>query len=330
MEDSAVAITAYQRPSSGSVAERPSGVPAVRQADDDGHLVRLWLHGKSPNTRDAYERDVRSFVDFADVPLQRVTLGHLQDWSDRLEADRLAASTRARKLSAVKSLLTFGHRLGYLIYNVGAAVRPPKSKDGLAERILPEAAVHRVLAVADGAAESGRFVDQRNAVVLRLFYATGGRVSELAGLVWGDCQEREAERGGLSGQVTLYGKGGKTRRVLLSPATWAVLAAHRGREREAGYGGDGEPVFRSRKAGGGARPLSRQQLWRVVKGLARQAGLPEAVSPHWLRHAHVSHALDRGAPPHLVQQTVGHASLQTTSRYAHARPDDSSARYLGV
>jgi integrase/recombinase XerD len=51
---------------------------------------------------------------------------------------------------------------------------------------------------------------------------------------------------------------------------------------------------------------------------------------HWLRHAHVSHALDRGAPAHLVQQTVGHASLTTTSRYAHARPNDSSARYLAV
>ena len=52
------------------------------------------------------------------------------------------------------------------------------------------------------------------------------------------------------------------------------------------------------------------------------------MSAHWLRHAHVSHALDRGAPVHLVQATVGHASLTTTSRYAHARPGDSSSRYL--
>jgi integrase/recombinase XerD len=58
--------------------------------------------------------------------------------------------------------------------------------------------------------------------------------------------------------------------------------------------------------------------------------LPAEISLHWLRHAHVSHALDRGAPAHLVQQTVGHASLTTTSRYAHARPNDSSARYLAV
>ena len=312
--------------------EAPERRAVVSQADDDAHLVRLWLHGKSANTRDAYERDVRAFVDFADVPLQRLTLQHVQDWTDVLTEAGLAASTRARKLSAVKSLLSFGHKLGYLIYNVGAAVSPPKQKDTLAERILPEAAVHRVLAVADAAAENGSFVQRRNALALRLFYASGGRVSELAGLRWRDCVERSLERGRPTGQVTLFGKGGKTRRVLLSADTWAVLDGHRQREMARGFAEADGPVLRSRKAAddGSARPLTRQQLWRVVKGLARRAGLPDAVSPHFFRHAHASHALDRGAPPHLVQQTLGHASLQTTSRYAHARPDDSSARYLGV
>ena len=304
----------------------------VAQANDDAHLVQLWLHGKSTNTRDAYERDLRSFVDFADVPLSRLTLQHVQDWSDELTEAELAASTRARKLSAIKSLLSFGHKLGYLTYNVGAAVSPPKQKDTLAERILPEAAVHRVLAIADAHAENGSFVQRRNALSVRLFYASGGRVSELAGLCWRDCVERSLERGRHTGQVTLFGKGGKTRRVLLSADTWAVLDAHRQREVAEGRAQADGPVLRSRKAGGdgSARPLTRQQLWRVVKGLAKQAGLPDAVSPHFFRHAHASHALDRGAPPHLVQQTLGHASLQTTSRYAHARPDDSSARYLGV
>ena len=333
VEQSDDAITAVQRVESSNQAVRQSSELApVSQADDDGHLVRLWLHGKSANTRDAYDRDVRAFVDFADVPLGRLTLGHLQGWSDALEGAGLAASTRSRKLSAVKSLLSFGHKVGYLIYNVGAAVALPKQKDTLAERILPEAAVHRVLAVADAAAEGGSFVQRRNALALRLFYASGGRVSELAGLRWRDCVERVLERGRPTGQVTLYGKGGKTRRVLLSADTWAVLDAHRQREMTGGHAEASGPVLRSRKAGadGSERPLTRQQLWRVVKDLARRAGLPDAVSPHFFRHAHASHALDRGAPPHLVQQTLGHASLQTTSRYAHARPDDSSARYLGV
>ncbi len=330
---SEIAITVVQSHEPLVVIRQPSALAQpVSQADDDHHLVRLWLHGKSPNTRDAYERDVQAFVDFADAPLSRLTLQHVQDWADVLEDAGLASTTRARKLSAVKSLLTFGHRLGHLVYNVGAAVRPPKTKDTLAERILPEAAVHRVLATADAEAEApgASFADRRNALSLRLFYASGGRVSELAGLRWRDCSARAPERGRPAGQVTLFGKGSKTRRVLLSAETWAHVEAHRRREAEAGHM-DG-PVLRSRKSGpdGAARALTRQQLWRVVKDLAKRAGLPDAVSPHFFRHAHASHALDRGAPPHLVQATLGHASLQTTSRYAHARPDDSSARYLGV
>ncbi len=326
------------RPTSVAVvySER-SAVPAASQASDDGQLIRLWLHGKSANTRDAYERDVLAFVRFAaddqpELTLGEVTLQHVQHWADHLRDTGLATTSRARKLSALKSLLSFGHTLGHLVYNVGAAVSPPKSKDTLAERILPEVMVHRVLALAEAAADGpdATFVEARNALALRLFYASGGRVSELAGLRWRDCVERAPERGRPTGQVTLFGKGDKTRRVLLSADTWDALERHR--QRPDVQTADVEPVLRSQKPGpgGSARPLTRQQLWRVVKALARQAGLPEAVSPHFFRHAHASHALDRGAPPHLVQQTLGHASLQTTSRYAHARPDDSSARYLGV
>jgi len=75
---------------------------------------------------------------------------------------------------------------------------------------------------------------------------------------------------------------------------------------------------------------SRSQLWRIVKKAARRAGAPEGVSPHWFRHGHAAHALDRGAPAHLVQQTLGYQSLATTSRYTHARPDDSLGQYLGM
>jgi integrase/recombinase XerD len=86
------------------------------------------------------------------------------------------------------------------------------------------------------------------------------------------------------------------------------------------------PVFRSKRSPG---PLDVRTARRVVKAAARRAGLPEGTSPHWLRHAHASHALDARTPVHLVRATLGHASLATTSRYAHARPGDSSALHLG-
>ncbi len=287
------------------------------QADDDMHLVDLWLHGKSPHSQEAYKRDVIQFVDFADLPFSLVKLKHLWAWADRLEQNGFARATQARKLAAVKSLFSFGHRIGYLAFNVGAAVSLPTVPDQLAERILPEVAIHRILA---------QETDIRNTVLLQLFYASGGRVSELAQLFWGALLERGSENGRPSGQVTLLGKGQKTRTILLSATTWQAIRDLREREKDSGFGSRSNPVFRSRKGG----PLSRQQMWRIVKEAARRAGLEQAVSPHWLRHAHASHALDNGAPTHLVKETLGHKSLATTSKYVHARPDDSSARYLKI
>ena len=108
--------------------------------------------------------------------------------------------------------------------------------------------------------------------------------------------------------------------VVVSAETWRELVALRG------DAGADDPVFRSQKGGA----LSRQQAWQIVKTAAARAGLPENLSPHWLRHAHASHAMDRGAPIALVQATLGHASVQTTGRYLHARPEESSGRYLPV
>jgi len=67
-----------------------------------------------------------------------------------------------------------------------------------------------------------------------------------------------------------------------------------------------------------------------VKRMAVAAGVTKRCSPHWLRHSNSSHSLDRNAPIHVVQATLGHASLATTSRYTHAKPNDSSGRYLSA
>ncbi len=300
-----------------SLSIHTAATPRASQADDDLHLISLWLHGKSLHSQTAYRQDVDQFIDHVDLPLSHVRLQHLWQWADHLRARGLAPNSQARKLAAVKSLFSFGHRIGYLAFNVGAAVTLPSVPDRLNERILPELAVQRILELEK---------NSRNAVLLRLFYASGARVSELARLYWGALMERGTENGQPVGQVTLLGKGQKTRAVLLSSPTWLALLALHEEETEKGYGARNDAVFRSRKGG----PLSRQQLWRIVRKAARRAGLDQAVSPHWLRHAHASHALDGGAPVHLVKETLGHKSLSTTSKYAHAKPSDSSARYLKV
>src|SRR6266849_2642909 len=154
-------------------ASVPGGRHAAASARDD-QLVNLWLHGRPAHTQRAYAAD----------------------------AERFRACVRT--LAAVKSLLSCGQRVGYLPMNVGAAVKLPPRKDTLAERILTEADVHRMLALEPG---------KRNQVQLRLLYIAGLRVSEIAKLKWRDLQPRTD-----GGQVTVFGKGSKTRTVLLPSA----------------------------------------------------------------------------------------------------------------
>jgi len=161
--------------------------------------------------------------------------------------------------------------------------------------------------------------DERNRALLNLLYASGIRVSELCSLAWRDVQPN-----GAGGQVTVFGKGGITRSIQIPASVWKQLLTLRGADAH-----PEDPVFRSRKKkdGGRLRPLA---VLRMVKKAATRAGIQLPVSPHWFRHAHASHALDRGAPIHLVQATLGHASITTTGKYLHARPKDSSARFLGL
>jgi integrase/recombinase XerD len=105
------------------------------------------------------------------------------------------------------------------------------------------------------------------------------------------------------------------------PATlWAELLALRGEARAE------DPVFPSR----GGKQLDRGRVRLIVRRAAKRADVDGPLSPHWLRHAHASHSLDHGPPIHLVQATLGHSSVATTSAYLHARPADSSARFISL
>jgi integrase/recombinase XerD len=302
-------------------------VPVFRvvSGETDAQLVRTWLTTKpNTNTRAAYQRDIGEFLWFVGVPLRELTLEIMQNFVQQLEVRQLEtaagpkaleATTRKRKISAVKSLLTFATKVGYLPFNIGAAVSQPPTRNRLAERILAESQVQRMIALE---------VDPRNHALIRLFYASGARVSELCGLKARDLQARRDHRSSReAGQVVLYGKGGKTRTVLVSVETWADLQSL------TAEAAPDDPVFRSRKRKHGGH-LTRSTVLRIVRAAASRAGVEKKVSPHWLRHAHASHALDRGAPAHLVRDTLGHGSIATTNQYLHARPDESSSQYLGV
>lgn len=301
-----------------SIDAGPSAVLIPRATSDEA-MVKLWLgtFTRSVHTRRGYAADARAFLAFTAKPLRQVTGLDIIEFAGSLT--HLAPATQARRLSAVKSLIALLHRQGLIPFDVAAAIQLPAIKDTLVERIMSEEAVQKLLWAAEAPPRFVRLSDRsarfakRNTALLRLLYGSGMRISEVCGLLWRDLTERAD-----GGQLNVFGKGGKSRPVRLTKTLWDRIRTLRG------DAGPDDPVFRSREGGA----LDPSQVHRIMKDGVERAKLPPNVSAHWLRHAHASHALTRGCPVHVVRSTLGHASLQTTTRYVDAFPDDSSGRYL--
>ena len=284
----------------------PSDPLPILEASNDTRLIKLWLHGRPATTQRSYRTECARFYAHVAKPLHQVTLADLQGYADALNAARLQPATRRRMLASVKSLYSFGHGLGYLPFDTAKPLRLPPLRDTLAERIIDESSLLRMIDL-----ES----NPRNAAMIALMYGAGLRVSELVGLRWRDVQARQNGQG----QVTVLGKGAKTRTILISAGVFTRIGFLRN------GAGEDAAIFASRKGNG---HLNTSHVLRITKRAARLAGIRQNVRNHDLRHCHASHSLERGAPISLVSQTLGHASIATTGRYLHARPNDSSGRYL--
>jgi integrase/recombinase XerD len=193
---------------------------------------------------------------------------------------------------------------------VACLLNSPKVPDDLAQRILTRDLVLKLINAAD---------NQRDRVLMTVLYSTGVRASEAAGLRWIDCRGRSKT----NGQISVLGKGQKRRTILLTDDVWHELQALK----PAGAAPE-DFIFLSES--GWKKPLTRIRIANIVREAAKRAGLEEHVSPHWMRHAHASHAMENGAPLPLISATLGHTSLATTSRYLHISPEQSSSSYVSV
>lgn len=278
-----------------------------RDTTDDA-LIAMWLKkGKAANTIAAYTQDVKLFKRIVNKPMQAMTLEDLQAFTDALLDEYEHETSRVRVRNAIKSLFSFAMQVGYIRVNPAAMVEAKKVPSNVAAMILTEEQVLRMF---------DRAKNERDRLILRILYESAVRVSELCNLTWADVQPNATT----GGQITVYGKGDKRRSIAISKTCYELLTAQRG---EAEYN---EPVFPSPNRPGQA--ISRVQIFNIVSAAASDAKVPGKVSPHWLRHAHASHALDRLAPVHLVRDTLGHASIVTTNVYVQARPNESSSTFL--
>ena len=281
-----------------------TSVTGLGEPDYNALLVEQWvLTSRSENTREQYRRVASRLFDFVgNIPFDTITLAHLQAYVASLEG--MSASSITLHIMAIKSLYTFAGKLGAIRFNLASLLVAPAVEDKLAERIIEETDVVRMIALE---------TNKRDHALLRLMYATGLRASEVAALEWSNIKKREQ-----GAQIAVYGKGGKTRYVPIGQSLYNEL-----KSLDEQHG----PVFKSRKGGA---CMSRVQITRIVSDAAKRAGIDEKVSAHWLRHANASHALDNGATIAVVQASLGHSSLLTTGRYTHARPTDGTANYIHI
>ncbi|NEP00853.1 MAG: tyrosine-type recombinase/integrase [Symploca sp. SIO2E9] len=271
-------------------------------------FVEQWLslhHGK---TRRSYENTIFQFRAAVNLPLNQVRSQHVRNWLDSLE---VAETTKVKHLAILKAFFNFLLSLESSPLKCSPIPRQFKissPRDTLVERILTVEEVQEMME---------NELNQRNLLILKTLYQTGVRVSELCGLRWKDLTQRPEIN---TAMISVYGKRGKTRHISLKSSLAQELTEFRGNA------GANTPIF----ASASGKPLAPPHIWRVVRRAALRAQLPLAdkVSPHWLRHAHATHALDNKAPLRLVQATLGHASLDTTSKYLHIRPNQSSGDYL--
>jgi len=152
----------------------------------------------------------------------------------------------------------------------------------------------------------------RNTALLELLYATGMRVSEVADLTLDDV-DLEA------GTVRCVGKGNKERVMPLYPKATETVRDYIDNGRDALLGGN--RAERTLFLNPRGEQLTRQGLWLIIKGYAREIGLEDKVTPHILRHSFATHMLNGGAGLREVQKLLGHANISTTQVYTHVTRD---------
>jgi site-specific recombinase XerD len=289
------------------------------QWDVDGYVASLTA--VSPHTREAYGRDARQFVEWAErggcgTPdaLDHATLRRYLAY---LTTQRLAKRTIARKAAGLRSFLRYLKRRG-AVGDAGRTLRTPKGSARLPR--VPHAGEAVALLERAAAAEpeepADRAVALRDVAVLEVLYGTGLRVSECCGLDLGDCDFGQRT-------VTVLGKGAKVRRLPLgAPAADALQAwLAEGRTHLESADSPAAAVFLNQRG----KRLSPRDARRILERHPLPDG--QTLHPHVLRHAYATHLLEGGADLRAVQELLGHSDLATTQVYTHLTRERLRAVY---
>jgi integrase/recombinase XerD len=268
--------------------------------------------GLAPNTIDAYRRDLKTWREFCSlqgIDPAAATHDDVTEFLARLRAGKkpaagaLSPSSVARMLVSVRSMYKFLVREGHIDRDPTAKVGVPRRPRSL-PKAIPVQDVERLIAVP---AREG--LGRRDRAILETLYGAGLRISELVDL---DVDDVDLDERSI---LVRSGKGSKSRRVPIGRAAGKALGDYVTISRPDlmthAVRSPGGALFLNARGG----RLSRQGCWKILKQLARSAGLEDKVSPHTLRHSFATHMLDGGADIRVVQELLGHASIATTQVY---------------
>ncbi|MDX2186736.1 MAG: tyrosine recombinase [Opitutaceae bacterium] len=284
----------------------PSRAPGSFASTIDGFINHVMLErGLSFNTASSYQSDLdlcaASLAQAGHRDWETVPPEALSRWANALASKAVAARSVARKRTAVRMFARYLIAEDLRKDDLSRLLVAPKLPRRIPDSLTAEE-IGRILAGAEG----GSPKQLRDRAILELFYSSGLRVSELAGL---DLLRLDLE----AGLVRIIGKGDKERLVPVGAEACVSLRRYleAGRPSFVKPGRTRTSVFLTERGG----PFSRKTLWLLVREAARRAGIRKAVKPHLLRHTFATHLLEGGADLRAIQEMLGHASVATTQVY---------------
>jgi integrase/recombinase XerD len=276
------------------------------------HAYLLLERSLSANTIEAYLNDVSKLLGYLSeihVDYRQVTLAHLQNFFLLLAEMGIHARSQARIMSGVKSFYAYLFRESLVETNITTLLEMPK----LGKHLPSVLSIQEVDALKN-AVDLSKSEGQRNRAMIEVAYSCGLRVSELIGLKMSDIYAQE-------GFIKVEGKGEKQRLVPISQTALHEIQLYLPDRHSLPVikPESSDVLFLNRRGG----QMTRQMFFTIIKQCALQAGIKTVISPHTLRHSFATHLLEGGANLRVIQEMLGHSSIQTTEIYTHV-----GAQYL--
>lgn len=270
----------------------------------------------SPLTVRNYRHDIESFASWCasnaaknsqTFDLKEISAEDIREWiAYRMDSDKISAASMNREISSLRSFYKYLRLRGHITKDIFARIKPLRTARRLPS-FVPETRMETLLDTLRAKSDADDFIEQRNSLIITLFYSCGIRLAELQGMRLGDFS---------SDLSTLHvrGKGDKHRMVPVASEAASRVRVYIDMLQGMGVDISKEaPLIVSLRGGA----LSRTSIQRVVESELKEANVQGKRSPHVLRHTFATHLLNRDADMRDIQELMGHASLRTTQCYTH-------------